>query len=567
MSRVESQNQTYSRVRIGLLVMMLTVLLLLSVEPTSASAQSDPLFRIQTEAIEAGRSAIAHWGIDPKEYIQWGSHSNRLIPVYTFGTLGAGAGGDLNDYLGEHSVYRRSGDIADLYGLVPRQTLHADANYMDQTDLYRLQMAVVAAGKKHVFLVVFDGMDWETTRAASIVRTGEVYESGRGVGHHFQEYDGSGTSQFGWMVTSPHNEGTKVNVDEQNIVLPGASLGGYDPTLAGYSPWEMPQDVPYLINRSESTGPLHTYTDSSSSASSMTAGIKTYNNGVNVDAAGRQVETIGQRLQREGWVIGAVTSVPFSHATPAAAYAHNVHRDDYQDLSRDMLGLSSIAHPTSPLAGLDVVIGAGFGVSMAATASHGQGTNFVEGNRYLTDADLHAIDVQNGGRYVVAKRTPGSSGDELLLAAAEVAAKNQQRLFGFFGTRYSHLPFQTANGDFKPSAGRERKSESYSPADINENPSLAEMTQAALMVLEARKTKIWLMVEAGDVDWANHDNNLDNSVGAVMSGDAAVKVITQWVEENSNWNESLLIVTADHGHMLFLDDPKALAEQTSRSGR
>ena len=44
------------------------------------------------------------------------------------------------------------------------------------------------------------------------------------------------------------------------------------------------------------------------------------------------------------------------------------------------------------------------------------------------------------------------------------------------------------------------------------------------------------------------------------SGDEAVKVITDWVEQHSNWNESLLIVTADHGHYLFLDRPDLLIE-------
>ena len=37
-----------------------------------------------------------------------------------------------------------------------------------------------------------------------------------------------------------------------------------------------------------------------------------------------------------------MTSVPFDHASPAAMYAQNVHRDDYQDLARDMLGLPGI---------------------------------------------------------------------------------------------------------------------------------------------------------------------------------------------------------------------------------
>lgn len=58
--------------------------------------------------------------------------------------------------------------------------------------------------------------------------------------------------------------------------------------------------------------------------------------------------------------------------------------------------------------------------------------------------------------------------------------------------------------------------------------------------------------------WANDDDNLDNSIGAVLSGDDAVKSITDWVEKHSNWNDALLIVTADHGHYFHLTQPEVL---------
>ena len=86
------------------------------------------------------------------------------------------------------------------------------------------------------------------------------------------------------------------------------------------------------------------------------------------------------------------------------------------------------------------------------------------------------------------------------------------------------------------------------------------MTTAAIRVLSTNPTGFWLLVEPGDVDWASHDNNLDNAIGAVNSGDAAFRVVTQWVEANSNWDETLVIVTADHGHLLLIDDLDALAK-------
>ena len=85
------------------------------------------------------------------------------------------------------------------------------------------------------------------------------------------------------------------------------------------------------------------------------------------------------------------------------------------------------------------------------------------------------------------------------------------------------------------------------------------MTRAALTVLAARRdTPFVLFVEAGDVDFALHKNNLDNAIGAVYSGEDAIRAIIEWVDAHSNWDESAMIVTSDHGHYLILDDPAAL---------
>jgi alkaline phosphatase len=510
---------------------------------------ADSVRDLQNAAVTDGKAEFGYWGADPNVYKGWTTHSNRLIPVYTFGTLNAGEGIDLRSYTGPNSVYRSEDRLRKIYGRLPEHTRHPDADYLDQTNIYDLQKAALLAGRKYVFLVVFDGMDWETTRAAAIYNQRKVsYDSGRGTGTHFQEYTADGTTQYGFMCTSPHNEGTAVDVDKQTVLTPGGKIpGGYDRDLGGPNPWTRGSDVFYLIAKNEPASRKHAYTDSSCSMTSMTAGIKTYNNAVNVDAAGQQVPTIAHLAQERGYSVGAVSSVPISHATPACTYAHNVDRDDYQDLTRDMLGLKSISHPQQPLPGMDVVIGGGYG--QLKQSDRNQGENFVPGNVYLTDDDLKAVDVRHGGKYVTAVRTAGVNGKERLLTAAKEAQTSKTRLLGFYGNgKYNgHLPFQTADGDYQPAKGV-RGAEVYEPADLAENPTLADMTAAALLALSANSKGFWLMVEAGDVDWANHDDNIDNSIGAVNSGDAAVKVITEWVEQHSNWRESLLIVTADHGH-------------------
>ena len=158
----------------------------------------------------------------------------------------------------------------------------------------------------------------------------------------------------------------------------------------------------------------------------MISGVKSYNNGLNVTDDGRLVPTLFHQLQEQGWKVGTVTSVPFNHASPAAMYTHDVDRDDYQDIARAMLGLPSILQharraPLRP--GLDVVIGTGYGVVTTPKSLAAQGTNGMLGGLFITDADLAAIDVKNGGKYVVAHTEPGTSGGQTLKRKAMEAAQ------------------------------------------------------------------------------------------------------------------------------------------------
>jgi len=553
--------------------------LLALVSPGPAPAE-DRIKAIQIEAVarkdeKAGRPY--HFGSQgPGDvFSNHASHTNRLIPVYTFGRKV-----DLGAVTGANSVYRDPARVRAMYGFLPDRTVNPAAEYADQSDLRRVQDDAVARGVKHLFIVWFDGMDWETTRAAAIAKSGRVYREGKGSGLAFLDYTADGSARSGSYVTSPTHDKNTPDFDAQTVTIPEGGLGGgYDPRIAGPDPWTLgplgPRAPGYLKGQSANAadrkgvadvgGVLHAYTDSSTSAAEFATGVKAYNNGINVTDDGRFVPTLFNRLQAEGWKVGTVTSVPFDHASPAAMYAHNVHRDDYQDLGRDMLGLASIAQsagkePAHP--GLDVAIGTGFGLAgRAADMARQQGKNAVEGNAYITDADKAAIDLRNGGRYVVVQTTPGVDGGSALADAARKAAEGDHRLFGLFGnTHFNHLPYRTADGGFDPVAGITGKAERYSPEDLKENPVLVDLTNAGIAVLAARPgRKFALFVEAGDVDFALHDNNLDNAIGAILSGDDAVRAIIAWVEKNSNWDDSALIVTADHGHYLVVDDPAALA--------
>src|SRR5207248_8435641 len=124
---------------------------------------------------------------------------------------------------------------------------------------------------------------------------------------------------------------------------------------------------------------------------------------------------------------------------------------------------------------------------------------------------------------IVSQPEPGVNGARALMAAAALAAGNGQRLFGFFGSKtLNHLPYRTADGRFDPAPDLNGQAEKYSASDLEEQPTLADMTNAALSVLGSKPDQPFaLFVEAGDVDFALHKNNLDNAVGAVYSGEAA----------------------------------------------
>jgi alkaline phosphatase len=550
----------------------------LALLPLAAHADEDRIKDLQTAGVANQKTRMArpyHFGSQgPSDvFSNHASHTNRLVPVYVFGRKA-----DLGAVTGKNSRYRDPARIQALYGFLPENTVNPDAEYADQSDLYQVQRQAIARGARYLFIVWFDGLDWPTTQAAAIVKSGKVYTAGKGSGLIFQDFTAGGAAQFGYIVTSPTHDRNIPDVDAQTVVIPRDSLGGgYDARIAGPDPWTLgplgAKAPGYLKGQLASAldragvqavgGVLHACTDSSPSAAEAVSGRKGYNNGVNVTDDDTFVPTLFHELQAQGWKVGTVTSVPFNHASPAAMYAHNVDRDDFQDLARDMLGLSGVGqqsqkdhlHP-----GLDVVIGTGFGQVATGKTLAPEGRNAVAGNLYITDRDKAAIDVRNGGKYVVAETTPGRRGDELLRDAAQRAGDTGQRLFGFFGgSNLNHLPFRTADGRYDPAPDIDGRAESYTAAELAENPSLADMTGAALTVLSARGAAPFaLFVEAGDVDFGLHKNNLDTAIGAIYSGEKAIRAIIDWVESHSNWDESVMIVSSDHGHYLVLDDPAGL---------
>ena len=84
------------------------------------------------------------------------------------------------------------------------------------------------------------------------------------------------------------------------------------------------------------------------------------------------------------------------------------------------------------------------------------------------------------------------------------------------------------------------------PSDINlssSQPTLAEMTDAAIRALEGDEDGFFLMVEGSSVDGGGHNNNILQAVSEYLSFDAAFKVAVEYAKGR---NDTIVIAAPDH---------------------
>jgi alkaline phosphatase len=77
-------------------------------------------------------------------------------------------------------------------------------------------------------------------------------------------------------------------------------------------------------------------------------------------------------------------------------------------------------------------------------------------------------------------------------------------------------------------------------------PTLEEMTKGALNVLSRDPDGFVVMIEGGAVDWASHDNQSGRAIEEQIDFNRAVEAVVAWIETESSWQETILIVSADH---------------------
>lgn len=262
--------------------------------------------------------------------------------------------------------------------------------------------------------------------------------------------------------------------------------------------------------------------DSAGTAVAMNAGIKTKAGVIGVDESLRRgecddvesasIEGFGEAVSRMGKSIGVVTTARVTHATPAAVYAHAADRNFEDDATLpDGCTVPDIAAQL-----IDKMTSGEVDFAIGGGRQHflPEGSEDEEGGtgKRLDGRNLVDEAVAAGARYVWNDTTFN-----------DLALDDPAPVLGLFES--SHMLYEN---------------------DRTGEPSLAEMTAAAIDYLSNNEDGYYLMVEGGRVDHANHAGNAFRTMTDGIAFDEAVATAL----EKSDPADTLVIVTADHGHAM-----------------
>lgn len=225
-------------------------------------------------------------------------------------------------------------------------------------------------------------------------------------------------------------------------------------------------------------------TDSAASGTALSTGNKSYNSAIGVDKDTVPVYSVAVDLAEKGMAIGVATTVPINHATPAAFYAHNKSRHNYDSIAPWMLE-----------AGYDFYAGGDV-----------KGSNETRNNVYGR-AEQQGYTIARGYSDYRAK------------------AKDAKKMMLYQKNVETELP--------------------YAINRTNDDLTLAQITAAGIDFLEGKSKKgFFMMIEGGKIDYAAHNDDGATVFQEVLDFEAAVAVAYEFYKKHKD--ETLIIVTADH---------------------
>lgn len=351
--------------------------------------------------------------------------------------------------------------------------------------------AAVAEGPKNVILMVGDGMGFHQIQAASL------YAYGEPKGQPYWDYQVLATTTY-------------------------ADGGGYDPAKAA-------ADVEYVKSGAN---------DSAASATTISTGVKTYRGAIGVGPDGEPVRHLYKDAEAMGKSTGVLSTVYISHATPAAFCAHHEDRGDVDVIGEQMIRETS----------LDLIMGAGhpwFDGSHNRIGGTGE-------DPFAGEGSYNRIGGEEVWRDVIAG-TAGAGGGKAPWTLVDTLA-------GFKALKESGAPERVlgiapVSSTLQASRDGDEEADPYAVPLSSGVPDLALLMEGALNVLGKNPDGFFLMAEGGAIDWAGHANAMGRLIEEQRDFDKAVEAVVAWVEANSSWDDTLLIITADHetGYLLGPD--------------
>jgi len=272
--------------------------------------------------------------------------------------------------------------------------------------------------------------------------------------------------------------------------------------------------------------------DSASTATAMFSGVKTRSRmlGLTQDAAfgncatveGNETATIFELAEAAGMATGIVSTARITHATPGAAYAKTPHRDWESDAAA-LGGCPDIARQM-----VEWSAGNGFEVMLGG----GRSNFFPES----------VVDPEQRSR-------KGTRTDERNLVEEWLRAGND-RVYVTNLEEFRAVDFGSevrVLGLFEPSHMQYELDRQMAEAGPTE-PSLADLTEAAIRRLSRDEDGFILLIEAGRIDHAHHGVNAARALEDLAALDLAIARALELTDSS----DTLIIVTADHSHTLTM---------------
>ena len=277
-------------------------------------------------------------------------------------------------------------------------------------------------------------------------------------------------------------------------------------------------------------------TDSGAAATAMATGKKTYRGAIGMSVENDTLFNLVELAKLQGKSAGLVTTVPVYDATPAGFVAHSKSRVNKEEIFKQEIFNSQ----------LDVLMGCGNPEYNKDGVPQKMDSKFVGGDSlwaFLKNPKPQTAFNIGGSRFTVKDIDRDGKPDAWSLIQDSTAFAQLKN--GITPKRVLGMPMVYTTLQQERSVKEGSKLPFETPF-IKGLPDLSLMTEGALNVLHRNQKGFFLMVEGGAIDWASHSNQSDRMIEETTDFLHAIEAVVNWVNKNSNWQETLLIVTADH---------------------